>query len=90
MVGRLIGGSETHMRMASGETEGDGGTKTKGMKANAMARTAGTKVKGMASMEGMKVKAMASTEGMKVEATAAAGGMAAVGLEVEGMAAGKI
>ena len=83
------------MRMASGETEGDGGTKTKGMKANAMARTTGTKVKGMASMEGMKVKAMASTEGMKVEATAAAviaaaGGMAAVGLEVEGMAAGKI
>jgi hypothetical protein len=48
------------------------------------------KVKAMASTEGIKVKTTASMEGMKVEATAAAEGMAAVGLEVEGMAAGKI
>ncbi len=71
------------MDIAHGETEGNGGTKTEGMKVNAMA-----------SMESMRVEAMASTEAMKVEsmervgATAAVEGMAAV--EVEGMAEGKI
>jgi hypothetical protein len=41
-VGRRIGGSETPMPMANGKTEGDGGTKTKGMQANATASTVGT------------------------------------------------
>ena len=63
------------MDIAHGETKGNGGTETKGVK-----------VKAMASTEGMKVKAMASTEAMKVEATARVAAMAAV----EGMAEGKI
>src|SRR5262245_64034775 len=84
MVGGPTGGSETPMDIANGETEGDGGRVTEGMK-----------VKAMASTEGMKAKATASTEGMKVETTAAeaiaaAEGVAAVWVEVEGVAAGKI
>ena len=73
------------MDIAHGETEGNGGTETEGMK-----------VKAMASAESMKVKAMASTEAMKVEsmerveATPAVEGMAAVGVEVKGTAEGKL
>jgi hypothetical protein len=43
------------MDIAHGETKGNGGTETKGMK-----------VKAMASTEGMKVKAMARVAAMKV------------------------
>jgi hypothetical protein len=74
---RPVGGSET-MDIAYGETEGNGGTETEGMKVN-----------DMASMESTRVKAMASTEGMKVEAMARVEAMAAVAVAVEGMAEGK-
>ena len=75
-VGHPIGGSET-MDIAQGETEGNGGTETEGMKVKTMAR-----------VEGMKAKAMARVQGMKVKAMARAVVMAAG--EVEGMAEDKI
>jgi hypothetical protein len=86
-VGRLIGGCETPMDIAHGEREGDGGTQTKGMKANAMASTESMKVKAMASTEGTKVEAMVRAEGMAAVEVEA---MAVVGVEVEAMAEGKI
>jgi hypothetical protein len=79
------------MDIAHGETKGNGGTETKGMKVNAIASTESMKVKAMASTEGMKVKAMARVEATAVvEAMAAVEGTAAVEVEVEGMAEGKI
>jgi hypothetical protein len=69
------------MDIAHGETEGNGGTKTEGMKVNAMASKESTRVEAMARVEATAVvEAMAAVE---VE------GMA-VGVEVEGMAEGKI
>jgi hypothetical protein len=73
------------MDIAHGETKGNGGTETKGMKVKAMASTEGMKVKAMARVEAMKVEATA-----RVAAMAAVEGTAAVGVEVEGMAEGKI
>lgn len=56
-VGHLIGGSETPMDIAHGETDRDGGRETEGMKAKAMASTEGIKVEATAA-------AMAAAEGM--------------------------
>jgi hypothetical protein len=79
MVGRLIGGYETPTDIAHGETEGEGGTETEGMKVNAMASTE--------IME--KGEATARVEGMAAVVMAAVV-MAAVGGVVEGMGEGKI
>jgi hypothetical protein len=63
------------MDIAHGETEGNGGTETEGMKVNAIASKESTRVEAMANTEAMKVEGME-----RVEAT----------VEVEGTAEGKI